>query len=196
MWLRLFAAPELEDMDAGELLLKALFDASPTTECVLSMMPSKHIPAMVRHLFAVQVSNSDAATISALEDMQLFKCSRASMYPSVAIRPARVEDFDPLMEVFELQSHQIRERFGEFFLAEVIEAQNESNKAWVAEMDGRVLGLMSVTTDLGEEVFRQCFDLSSYDGFTRFTNTSEVRTKGTSVSRSLPKTRSYKWTKL
>merc|ERR1719272_1760287 len=90
-------------------------------------------------------------------------CRRRSVITPLFIRMARVEDHDNLVAVFNAQSEVITEIYGEYFIAELIEAQNEENKALVAEVDGRAVGLMCLTSDVDINVLSQCFQLDPYD---------------------------------
>jgi hypothetical protein len=53
---------------------------------------------------------------------------RVTFIPKLAIRQAQVEDHDDLVNVFEAQSESLVDQYGEFFLAELIESQDEENK--------------------------------------------------------------------
>jgi len=90
-------------------------------------------------------------------------CQRPTVIQDLFIRSARVEDHDNLVAVFDEQSEVITEVYGEYFIAELIEAQNEENKALVAEVDGRAVGLMCLTSDVDVNVLAQCFQLDPYD---------------------------------
>merc|ERR1719272_1644866 len=90
-------------------------------------------------------------------------CRRLDVITPLFIRMARVEDHDNLVSVFNAQSEVITEIYGEYFIAELIEAQNEENKALVAEVDGRAVGLMCLTSDVDINVLAQCFSLDPYD---------------------------------
>lgn len=46
-----------------------------------------------------------------------------------------MEDHDDLMPIFMHQNEILRETYGEYFLAELIEAQDEKNHAVVCEVD-------------------------------------------------------------
>ena len=74
---------------------------------------------------------------------KLYVSSRSRYIPDLLVRDALVEDYDDLVEVFETQSKSLKEQYGEFFLAELIESQDEQNKALVGQVDGRAVGLMS-----------------------------------------------------
>jgi hypothetical protein len=90
-------------------------------------------------------------------------CRRLDIIQPLFIRMARVEDHDNLVAVFNAQSEVITDIYGEYFIAELIEAQNEENKALVAEVDGRAVGLMCLTSDVDINVLSQCFQLDPYD---------------------------------
>lgn len=53
--------------------------------------------------------------------------------------------------------------YGEFFLNEIIESQNASNKAFVAQVNGVARAFMSVSTDVDLTVLNTCFDLSLFN---------------------------------
>ena len=54
------------------------------------------------------------------------------MLPFIEIRRAQQEDHDDLADVFNNQSETVTEAYGEYFLAELIAAQSDHNKALVA----------------------------------------------------------------
>ena len=72
-----------------------------------------------------------------------------------------VEDHDDLVPVFDSQSEVLTELYGEFFLAEMIQAQDEENKALVAEVGDKSVGLMSLSSEMDVVVLQQCFDLGA-----------------------------------
>mmetsp|Transcript_23333 Transcript_23333/g.59574 ORF Transcript_23333/g.59574 Transcript_23333/m.59574 type:complete len:1536 (-) Transcript_23333:72-4679(-) len=104
-----------------------------------------------------------AATAPDGQRPTVLACSRASVITPLTIRMARVEDHDNLAAVFDAQSEVVTEVYGEYFIAELIEAQNDENKALVAEVDGRAVGLLCLTSDVDINVLSQCFQLDSYD---------------------------------
>eukprot|EP00931_Biecheleriopsis_adriatica_P091341 TRINITY_DN65224_c0_g1_i1.p1 TRINITY_DN65224_c0_g1~~TRINITY_DN65224_c0_g1_i1.p1 ORF type:complete len:1519 (+),score=374.86 TRINITY_DN65224_c0_g1_i1:69-4625(+) len=93
----------------------------------------------------------------------VLRCSREQVILPLGIRIARVEDHDNLAAVFDAQSEVVTSVYGDFFIAELIEAQNEENRALVAEVDGRAVGLMCFTSDVDINVLAQCFQLDAYD---------------------------------
>ncbi|CAO2578503.1 Cilia- and flagella-associated protein 61 [Lemmus lemmus] len=65
------------------------------------------------------------------EDFAVHICHRHDHYPQLHIRKARVEDHDDLMPIFMHYDNTLREIYGEYFLAELIEAQDEENHSVV-----------------------------------------------------------------
>lgn len=54
------------------------------------------------------------------------------MLPFIEVRKAKQEDHDDLADIFNNQSETVTEAYGEYFLAELIAAQGNENKALVA----------------------------------------------------------------
>ncbi len=63
---------------------------------------------------------------------RVFFSSRVLVLPFIEVRDARQEDHDDLADVFNSQSETVTEAYGEYFIAELIAAQSENNKALVA----------------------------------------------------------------
>lgn len=81
------------------------------------------------------------------------------MSPPLYVRVAEPEDFDDLRPIFNAQSEVLRSRYGGdyFYLAELIEAAaadgaNALNACFVAEVDGKAVGMMSLSTDVDIKV--------------------------------------------
>merc|ERR1712224_266620 len=95
---------------------------------------------------------------------------------------ARVEDHDNLVSVFNAQSEVVTDIYGEYFIAELIEAQNDENKALVAEVDGRAVGLMCLTSDVDVNVLAQCFQLDAMDHLLKPQYAQKVRDQAVRVA--------------
>lgn len=79
---------------------------------------------------------------------KVFFSSRLLVLPFVEIRVAKQEDHDDLAAVFNSQSETVTEIYGDYFLAELIAAQDDTNKALVAQVKDKAIGLMGLTSDL------------------------------------------------
>merc|ERR1719337_627615 len=113
--------------------------------------------------FAELTVVKETATSWAPADSKVLAAKREDYIAPLFIRRARVEDHDDLVAVFNAQSDVTTNVYGEYFLAELVEAQNEENRAIVAEVDGRAVGLMCLTSDVDINVLAQCFQLDPYD---------------------------------
>lgn len=68
--------------------------------------------------------------------------------PVVEIRKAKQEDHDDLAIIFESKSEVATDAYGEFFLAELIESQDEQNKAIVAQIGDKARGLLALSSEV------------------------------------------------
>ncbi|KAL8194301.1 UNVERIFIED_CONTAM: Cilia- and flagella-associated protein 61 [Gekko kuhli] len=75
-----------------------------------------------------------------------------------------VEDHDDLTPLFTSQNDTLRETYGEYFLAELIEAQDDENVAVVCEEEGKAVGFMSVCSKVNIQLLHDCFDLGPFHG--------------------------------
>ncbi|XP_022622103.1 cilia- and flagella-associated protein 61 [Seriola dumerili] len=91
-------------------------------------------------------------------------CHRQEHCPRLHIRPARVDDHDDIMRIFEKQTKLSSVVDQPYFLAEVIEAQNEESHSAVYEIDGVAVGFISVTSDVDLKQLRNNFELSGFNG--------------------------------
>lgn len=96
-------------------------------------------------------------------DSKLYYSPRTNVLPFVEIRPAKQEDHDDLAKVFNSQSEMKTEVNGEYFIAEMIAGQNDNNKALVAQVKDKAVGLMAITKEADIYMLHQCFKLDAYD---------------------------------
>ena len=86
---------------------------------------------------------------------KVFFSSRLLVLPFVEIRVAKQEDHDDLAAVFNSQSETVTEIYGDYFLAELIAAQDDTNKALVAQVKDKAIGLMGLTSDLDVKLLHE-----------------------------------------
>jgi hypothetical protein len=90
---------------------------------------------------------------------RVFFSSRVLMLPFIEVRRAKQEDHDDLADIFNNQSETVTEAYGEYFLAELIAAQTGDNKALVAQVKDKAVGLMGLTNEVDISLLHQCFEL-------------------------------------
>ena len=85
------------------------------------------------------------------------------------VRDAVVEDFDDLAPIFLEASEVTRERFGEFFIAEVIESVDVRRRALVAtdSTTGNAVGFIATSAAVPLQMLQETFDLSEFGGLER-----------------------------
>ncbi|XP_040920588.1 cilia- and flagella-associated protein 61 [Toxotes jaculatrix] len=98
-------------------------------------------------------------------------CRRQKHCPRLHVRPARVEDHDDIMCIFEQQSKLLSVVDQPYILAELIEAQNEVNRMAVCEVDGVAVGFISVTADVDLKQLCSSFELSEFNGLYKLQQT-------------------------
>ncbi|KAM3841985.1 cilia- and flagella-associated protein 61 [Vipera latastei] len=76
----------------------------------------------------------------------------------------KVEDHDDLTPIFSRHNDTLRQTYGEYFLAELIEAQDENNLAVVCEDNGLAVGFMSICSEVNVQLLHDCFDLRLFHG--------------------------------
>ena len=87
--------------------------------------------ASLSNIFNQVEADSDS---QGLDNHVLFVCGRDKYVPMLHVRQARVQDHDDLTPIFDRQSDMLSNTYGDFFLAELIEAQDESMQCLVAEV--------------------------------------------------------------
>ena len=89
--------------------------------------------------------------------------SRVNVIPYIEVRAAKQEDHDDLADVFNSQSETVTEAYGEYFIAELIASQNEENRALVAQVKDKAVGLMGLTNEVDLKLLHKCFEMDTFD---------------------------------
>jgi hypothetical protein len=100
----------------SEALLRHAFKSLPHVDHAVLLRPpgSVPLPATISSLFtSVPLANMDEGTESSLSaGTEIYLLPREPLLPTLHMRPARVEDHDDLVPVFEAQSEVVRSSFG------------------------------------------------------------------------------------
>jgi hypothetical protein len=110
-------------------------------------------------------------------DSEVFFSSRVHVIPFIEVRTAKQEDHDDLADVFNAQSETVTEAYGEYFIAELIASQNEKNKALVAQVKDKAVGLMGLTRNVDLKLLHECFELDPYDNLLKPEMMDAVRSR-------------------
>lgn len=138
--------PRSAALEAGNCIfltrfVSAVKDCSlgPILRTVFLTLPMVDYILLVQEQMSLTVEDFGAkfAHVGELSGFQVFSCARQAFSQSLKCRQAKVEDYDDLIGIFNSQSEVIARRYGEFFLAQVIEGQTEHRKALVAVVDNK-----------------------------------------------------------
>ncbi|XP_055458610.1 cilia- and flagella-associated protein 61 [Psammomys obesus] len=144
-------------------IIRTVFKAVPELYFIFLIVPT--YVSLGSTLITVFDQVGNMPCLSYTDDFAVHICRREDHYPQLHIRRARVEDHDDLMPIFMRFDSTLRDIYGDYFLAELIEAQDEENHAVVCEVDGKAVGFMSVCSSVNLQLLHECFDLGTFHGF-------------------------------
>merc|ERR1719327_61502 len=180
LWVVFFVASDDFAVEALTRIVKTTFSTMTDLKNIFLLIPGNQDSIDVEAVDKVLTGYSqtgfaelpvvkETATSWAPADSKVLAAKREDYIAPLFIRRARVEDHDDLVAVFNAQSDVTTNVYGEYFLAELVEAQNEENRAIVAEVDGRAVGI---------NVLAQCFELDPYDQLLKPKYMEKVRKQG------------------
>ncbi|XP_054430110.1 cilia- and flagella-associated protein 61 [Pteronotus mesoamericanus] len=162
LFMHLFVSVDEYSVGCCKEIIRTVFKAVPEIYFIFLIVPSYMSLGSTLITVFDQVGNIPSLTYD--EDFAVHICHRHSHYPQLHIRKARVEDHDDLMPIFRHQDTILKATYGEYFLAELIEAQDEENHAVVCEVEGVAVGFMSVCSRVNMQLLHTCFDLGLFHG--------------------------------
>eukprot|EP00163_Fabomonas_tropica_P026367 TRINITY_DN4814_c0_g1_i1.p1 TRINITY_DN4814_c0_g1~~TRINITY_DN4814_c0_g1_i1.p1 ORF type:complete len:1375 (-),score=400.93 TRINITY_DN4814_c0_g1_i1:204-4328(-) len=170
VWLGFFAADHLIEREIMEAIMRTTFVTMPhADQCYFLLPVTTPLFFPVKDIFT-EILPSD----SNLEPQyRCFTCPRDKFVPTLSVRVACVEDSDDLVPIFNAQSAVMSERYGEFFLAALIENQDEHSRTLVAEVDDTAVGLCAFTDIVDVDTLAEKFDLEPYDYLVRHVEVQE-----------------------
>ncbi len=139
------------------------------------------IPSLSQILLALPADSEAVGSNTALDDVLMpvgdsisFGSTEWAVYlsvrgpenvPTLGVRHAAEEDFDDLVPIFKEQADVLAERYGEFFLADIIRSTTPGDVAFVAEhrtdAGAEVVGFLSLSKTLDVDLIRVTHDLST-----------------------------------
>lgn len=176
LWMAYYASIPVGEAGQDRIfkkVLQTLYTSLPDIIGVLFLMKGDAEEEDIRHCFGplneyyekIQCKNREGLkqVRGVHYNSEVYFSSRLFVLPYVEIRVAKQEDHDDLAAVFNSQSHTVTEIYGDYFLAELIAAQDETNKALTAQVKEQAIGLMALTSDLDVKLLHQCFNLELND---------------------------------
>ncbi|CAF0869342.1 unnamed protein product [Adineta steineri] len=143
----------------AEELINVTFKALPEVNQILLCVPPKITPesALTKYFHPIENERTD-------NKCSIMVCYRKDHFPALFIRTARVQDNDDLAPLFNQYNEILKQTYGDFFVAELIESQDADNKALVAECNGYAIGFMSISKEVNIDVLNEIYVLSAFHG--------------------------------
>ncbi|XP_042320316.1 cilia- and flagella-associated protein 61 [Sceloporus undulatus] len=162
LFMHLFVTTDEYALDCCQEILKTVFKTVPELHFILLFVPTQEDLGVDLSTAFVLMKIKPGSTFNM--DYSLYVSHRHQYCPQLHVRYARVEDHDDLTPIFARHNDTLQQTYGEYFLAELIEAQDEENVAVVCEDDGLAVGFMSVCSEVNVQLLHECFDLGPFHG--------------------------------
>ncbi|XP_010881053.4 cilia- and flagella-associated protein 61 [Esox lucius] len=160
LFLHLFVAQPDFSVGSAKEIVRTVFSAVTELQCICLVTTTSGglEPALVEIFEPMKSLTDHGPKCSA------FVCQRIKYCPHLHVRCARVEDSDDLTHIFAEQTTALTESYGPYFLAELVEAQDEEHHAAVCENEGTAVGFISVSGDINLKLLNEHFELGPFDG--------------------------------
>ncbi|XP_078590142.1 cilia- and flagella-associated protein 61-like isoform X1 [Branchiostoma floridae x Branchiostoma japonicum] len=143
-------------------IIRTIFNAVPDLHFCFLVVPQGVFPEpALSAIFKPMEKTEDA---KGPDGCSIFVSHRHEQAPVLHVRKARVEDHDDLTPIFNRQSDVLSTKYGDYFLAELIEAQDDNNHCVIAEVEGTAIGFMSVSNEVNTSLLAECFELGPFHG--------------------------------
>nr|XP_029486935.1 cilia- and flagella-associated protein 61 [Oncorhynchus nerka] len=160
LFLHLFVAQPIFSIGSAKEIVRTVFNAITELQYICLVTPtSRCLERALEKIFEPMKSLKDPGP-----QCSAFVCHRHSYCPRLHVRRARVEDHDDLTHIFAEQTKALTGSYGTYFLAELIEAQDDENHAAVCENEGTAVGFISVSGDINLKLLNECFELGPFNG--------------------------------
>ncbi|XP_071996729.1 cilia- and flagella-associated protein 61 isoform X2 [Engystomops pustulosus] len=160
LFLHLFVSREEFSLQSIKEIVRAVFNAVADLHFICLVTPNKVALAPALASVFEPVRTVPGSKLQ----FPVYICHRHRHCPQLHIRKARVEDHDDLIPIFMRHNDTLQTTYGEYFLAELIKAQDEHNHAVVCEDQGCAVGFMSVCSEVNVQLLQDSFDLGPFHG--------------------------------
>ncbi|XP_076099520.1 cilia- and flagella-associated protein 61-like isoform X2 [Mytilus galloprovincialis] len=161
LYMHYFVAKKEYASGCAREIIRTAFNAVPDLHYLFLNVPMKAYPdASLDGVFQQLPKREGVSSTQGA----LFACYRHNHVPVLHVRKATVEDHDDLTPIFNRHSDMLKMAYGDFFLAELIEAQDDHMQCLVAEVEGTAVGFMSISNDVNTDMLNECFELGSFHG--------------------------------
>jgi hypothetical protein len=149
--------------DMPHLMLKECFIAFPHVDNIFWICPASAKPPAFISGFISEIVGA-SPEIESLKKSRLFVISRAEFLPQLLVREARVEDNDDLLPILRNSNPDIVDGQEEFFLADLIQSQDDRNKIFVGVGPEKPVGMLATSLDVNASLLARVFELGLFTG--------------------------------
>ncbi|NXL07827.1 CFA61 protein, partial [Mesembrinibis cayennensis] len=162
LFMHLFVAKEEYAAGCSQEIVRTAFITVPELQFILLFIPAdENLGPDMGNVFEKMMTAPGSAVDT---NFTLLVCPRHRYHPQLYVRRARLEDCDDLTPIWTRWSETLKETYSEYFLADLIECQDEENQAVVCEDGDTAVGFMSLCSQVNVSLFQECFDLGPFHG--------------------------------
>lgn len=159
LFLHYFVAKSDYTIGCATEIVRTVFNAVPDLHFLFLILRNNVRPEQALGQIFEQIEGKKDG-----ERYNLYGCYRHSHVPVLHIRRAVVEDNDDLLPIFTRLNNTLTQNYGDHFLAELIEAQDEDNHALIAEVGGKAIGFISMCSHVNIDLLQKEFELAPFHG--------------------------------
>jgi hypothetical protein len=153
------------DGDLGKDIIRRLFEENINVDYIVWLCPmkAKILPSTEKLFKRLDISSRPVIKKrDPLRDMKVYYLDRAMYLPKLFVREARVEDNDDLIPIIARNNPAFLEGQDSFFLADLINSQDERNKLFVSVHDQKTVGMLATSAEVNVPLIIKIFDLETF----------------------------------
>ena len=146
----------------NELMVKT-FVTFPEVDFIFWYCPTTaKVAPYMQNIFTEIDSNRLELAGAVVKGYKVYVAHRSRFMPKLMVREAVIEDNDDLLPILQASNPSIVADQDEFFLAQLIQTQNERNKIFVGVERNRPVGMLSTSMDVNVGFIRNTYDLNNF----------------------------------
>lgn len=147
----------------GKSLIRKIFELSPNLDFLLWLCPYKSsLPTYVDRTFSLFEETQLLEENEIFKGKKLLFVHRSNFLSKLLVREAMVEDSDDLIPILKNNAPQILEGQEHYFLADLIQSQDERNRFFVGLDKSDVVGVIATSLDVNVSLITKIFDIDNY----------------------------------
>ncbi|KAK6624035.1 hypothetical protein RUM44_010893 [Polyplax serrata] len=153
--------------DFLRLTLETMFlEFTFLSHIIIIRPPKVKIPHIISELFIEVLPRDSKSYECDFDSLQtVLLCLRHSVMERLKIRLAIVEDHDDLMPIVEQHTERLRQLYGDFCMAEIIQYPGTNDRqTLVCESMGYAVGFMTINRSVDFDLLNSQFDLGGFNG--------------------------------